>query len=153
MRPYRFPSLGKVKTLNGKVLDKHRYIPTDDMEQLMSDYVDSMDLSTYCTDEDGYRRALPITGVYADGLPRKPAEYAPVEETFSPIIHRINQVIKHRAIHTDEPLPPPYDVLTKFSHPPKDLLEKSQAQLEKLIEACDVKKRTHLPSTYVSGEF
>ncbi|KAA8894251.1 putative Ku family DNA helicase [Sphaerosporella brunnea] len=123
VRPYRFPPLGTVKTVKGQTLDKHRNIPTDEMNKLMSDYVDSMDLSEWGKDDDD-----------------ESAEYAPIDSTFSPIIHRINQVIKHRAIHPKDPLPEPYPVLTKYSHPPEDLVKKSQAHLEKLINACDVKK-------------
>jgi ATP-dependent DNA helicase 2 subunit 2 len=54
VRPYRFPPLGKVKTMKGKTLDKHRNIPTHDMDKFMSDYVDSMDLSEFGKDGDGY---------------------------------------------------------------------------------------------------
>jgi ATP-dependent DNA helicase 2 subunit 2 len=77
---------------------------------------------------------------YSHELDSEPAEYAPIDETFSPIIHRINQVVKYRAIHPKDPLPLPYDVLTQFSHPPEELVDKSRGTLEKLIKACDVKK-------------
>ena len=123
IRPYRFPPLGKVKTVTGKTLDKHRNIPTHDMEKFMSDYIDSMDILELGKDGDG-----------------EPTEYAPVEDTYSPIIHRINQVIKHRAIHPNDPLPPPYDILLKYSHPADEVVGKSRKHLEKLIKACDVKK-------------
>jgi hypothetical protein len=83
---------------------------------------------------------LPADMSCSDERVSKPAEYAPIDETFSPIIHRINQVIKHRAIHPRDPLPPPYDVLTQFSHPPEELVEKSRSHLEKLIKVCNVKK-------------
>lgn len=123
MRAYKFPPLDKVKTVTGKVLDKHRHIPTTDMDKYMSDYVDSMDLSTLGQDDEG-----------------NPSEYITVEDTFSPILHRINQVIRWRAVHPDEPIPEPYDVLTKYSRLPDELLEKIQEPLDKLIAACDIKK-------------
>lgn len=59
VRPYKFPSLGVVKTIKGKVLDKHRNIPTSDMEKYMSDYVDAMDLDTFGKDDDGYAAQPP----------------------------------------------------------------------------------------------
>ncbi|CUS12854.1 unnamed protein product [Tuber aestivum] len=121
VRHYRFPSLDKVKTVSGKVLEKHRFLPTPDMEKLMSDYVDKMDLMTANDDEDE-------------------PEYATVDETFSPILHRISQVVRWRAIHPDDPLPPVHEILTKYDHPPENLLEASTDTLKKLIEASDVKK-------------
>jgi ATP-dependent DNA helicase 2 subunit 2 len=42
-----------VKTVTGKTLDKHRNLPTHDMEKYMSDYVDSMDLSELEKGDDG----------------------------------------------------------------------------------------------------
>ena len=49
-------------------------------------------------------------------------------------------MIKHRAIHPDDPLPAPYAILAKFSQPPKEVVEKSAGILQKLIQACNVKK-------------
>lgn len=71
---------------------------------------------------------------------REPTEYAPIDDTFSPVLHRINQCIRHRAIHPDAPLPPVPEALTKYSHPPAALVEKSRRDLEKLVAACNVKK-------------
>ncbi|RPA99664.1 SPOC domain-like protein [Choiromyces venosus 120613-1] len=121
VRHYRFPPLDKVKTISGKFLDKHRFLPTPDMGKLMSDYVDKMDLMTANDDEDE-------------------PEYATVDETFSPVLHRINQVVRWRAVHPDEPLPPVHEILTKYDHPPESLLEATTDTLKKLIEASDVKK-------------
>jgi ATP-dependent DNA helicase 2 subunit 2 len=54
IRPYRFPPLDRVITISGKVLTKHRNIPTDELANAMDAYVDSMDLSNFGIDEDGY---------------------------------------------------------------------------------------------------
>ncbi|PUU80464.1 SPOC like C-terminal domain-containing protein [Tuber borchii] len=121
MRHYKFPPLNRVRTISGKVLEKHRFLPTPDMEKLMSDYVDKMDLMTANNDEDE-------------------PEYATVDETFSPVLHRVNQVVRWRAVHPDEPLPPVHEILTKYDHSPENLLEASTDTLKKLIEASDVKK-------------
>ncbi|PWW73440.1 SPOC domain-like protein [Tuber magnatum] len=121
VRHYRFPPLDKVRTISGKVLEKHRFLPTPDMEKLVSEYVDKMDLMAA---NDGGDEP----------------EYATVDETFSPILHRINQVVRWRAVHPDEPLPPAPEILTKYDHPPENLLEAAADTLKKLIEASDVKK-------------
>ncbi len=41
VRIYRFPPLDKVIGSSGSVLTKHRYLPTEDQDEAMSDYVDS----------------------------------------------------------------------------------------------------------------
>ena len=69
-------------------------------------------------------------------------EYLNPEDTYSPLLHRINQVIGYRATHPNDPIPPPLDILTKFSHPPADLIKGSEKVQQKLIEAFDVKKGT-----------
>jgi len=52
VRIYRFSPLDKVIAASGAILEKHRYLPTDDLADAMSDYVDSMDLSTFGRDDD-----------------------------------------------------------------------------------------------------
>jgi ATP-dependent DNA helicase 2 subunit 2 len=89
VRVYRFPPLDRVITASGTTLTKHRYLPDDDLLGAMSDYVDSMDLSKAGKNEDG-----------------EPDEYMQIEDTYSPIIHRINQAIRHRAIYGNEPITP-----------------------------------------------
>lgn len=71
---------------------------------------------------------------------RTPAEYMRMEDTFSPVLHRIDQAIRWRAVHPTEPIPPPYEILTKFSKPPEELQSKAKRHLEKLMAAADVKK-------------
>lgn len=63
-----------------------------------------------------------------------------MDDTFSPILHRIDQVVRWRAIHPTEAIPPPYEILTKYSKPPVELQEKAQPALKGLIAAADVKK-------------
>jgi ATP-dependent DNA helicase 2 subunit 2 len=53
-RTYKFPPLDRVITLSGATLTKHRNIPTADLQKAMDAYVDSMDLSTFDRDDDGY---------------------------------------------------------------------------------------------------
>ncbi|KAF7620376.1 ATP-dependent DNA helicase II subunit 2 [Aspergillus flavus] len=121
VRTYRFPPLDKVITVSGKVVTQHRNLPSDDLLDVMGKYVNSMELVD--ADEDG-----------------DPVETFPIDDSYSPVLHRIDAAIRARAIHPDQPIPPPSERLTKFSHPREDLIEKSQKHLEKLIEIADVKK-------------
>jgi ATP-dependent DNA helicase 2 subunit 2 len=123
MRSYKFPPLDRVLTVSGKEVKVHRTLPSDKLLDAMSDYVDSMDLSTFGKDEEG-----------------EPTEYMPMDETYSPMLHRINQVIKHRAVYPEADAPPPFEILMRYSKPPSDLVEKSQSKLDRLIQAADVKK-------------
>jgi ATP-dependent DNA helicase 2 subunit 2 len=93
VRVYRFPPLDKVITASGSTLKKHRYLPDDDLSNAMSAYVDSMDLSEAGRGEEG-----------------DPAEYMTIDEMFSPIIHRINQAIRQRAMYPDDPISPPAEM-------------------------------------------
>lgn len=52
IRGYQFPPLDRVVTVGGKTLTEHRFLPGDELEQAMGDYVDAMDLSAYAEDED-----------------------------------------------------------------------------------------------------
>jgi hypothetical protein len=69
-----------------------------------------------------------------------PTEYMPIEETYSPMVHRINQGIRRRATHPSEPVAPPADVLIKYSHPPPELVSKTASELNTLIKAAGVHK-------------
>jgi ATP-dependent DNA helicase 2 subunit 2 len=53
VRLYRFPPLDRVITASGATVKTHRYLPSDELVDAMSDYVDSMDLSKFGKDEDG----------------------------------------------------------------------------------------------------
>ena len=122
VRSYKFPPLDRVVTVSGKELTIHRNLPSMELKDAMSDYVDSMDLSESGKDDEG-----------------EPTEYAPLDETFSPRLHRIHQVIKHRAIYPDKEPPEPYEILLRYSNPPQDLIEKAEPVLERLKQAADVK--------------
>ncbi|KAF1985197.1 putative Ku family DNA helicase [Aulographum hederae CBS 113979] len=123
IRQYKFPPLDKVVTVSGKNPAQHRFLPNDDLLQSMSDYVDRMDLSTFGENDEG-----------------GPGEYAPMGEVYSPVLHRINQVIKWRAVHPNEEIPPVPEILTKYSQPPEDLLAQAKSSLEKAIKAGGVKR-------------
>ena len=64
----------------------------------------------------------------------------PLEETYSPLKHRIEQAIRYRAVHPDEGVPPCSEILLKFSQPPDDLVKSSKPSLKNVIAAGNVKK-------------
>jgi len=55
-----------------------------------------------------------------------------IEDTYSPIIHRVNQAICQRAVYPDEEVKPP----------PSKLVAKATSELQTLIDVADVKKGT-----------
>ncbi|KAL6713442.1 ATP-dependent DNA helicase yku80 [Lecanora helva] len=123
VRSYKFPPLDKVITVSGKEIKEHRNLPSDALSTTMSDYVDRMDLSSFGRTEEG-----------------DPTEYMPMTDTYSPILHRLDQAVRWRAVRPDEPVPPPYEILTRYSKPPEELVAKSKRRLEKLVAAANVKK-------------
>ncbi|KAJ8110149.1 hypothetical protein OPT61_g6930 [Boeremia exigua] len=125
MRRYKFPPLDRKLTVSGKVITEHRDLPNADLTAAMDAYVNAMDLSTFGEDEDG-----------------NPDEYAKPEDTYAPLVHRINHIIRWRATHPDPTLtiPDPPEILTKYSIPPSDLVERTSSTLESLKVAADVKK-------------
>jgi ATP-dependent DNA helicase 2 subunit 2 len=66
----------------------------------------------------------------------------PIDDSFSPVLHRVNAAIRSRAIHPNDPIPPPARILTQFSQPPEHLLRNAERHLKRLIEVADVKKGT-----------
>jgi ATP-dependent DNA helicase 2 subunit 2 len=123
LRSYKFPPLDRVLLVSGREIKVHRNLPGDDLQHAMSDYVDSMDLSSFGRADDG-----------------EPTEYMPMDETYAPMLHRLHQVIKHRAVYPDAEPPPPYEISTRYSRPPDELVKRSEEALQRLVEASDVKK-------------
>ncbi|ERT00772.1 hypothetical protein HMPREF1624_02005 [Sporothrix schenckii ATCC 58251] len=124
VRSYPFPPLDRVITATGAVLKKHRLLPNDDLNQAMSDYVDAMDISMFGTDQDG-----------------QPAEYADLDDNYSPIIYRVSKAVSFRAVHPNEPyIQQDNEFVTRFDHPPKELVSNARHQIEALIRAAEVKK-------------
>ncbi|KAK5246081.1 ATP-dependent DNA helicase yku80, partial [Cryomyces antarcticus] len=82
-----------------------------------------MDLSTFGRDDEG-----------------QPTEYMPLEDTYSPTLHRVNQVIRWRAVHPNDEIPPVPGILIKYSNPPDELIQKAQRSLDAMLAAGGVKK-------------
>lgn len=128
VRQYPFPPLDKVVTVNNSVLTKHRFLPSQDLVETMSEYVDAMDISTYALDDEGERTL----------------EYAAVDDVYCPPLHRINQVVRHRAIHAEKPVPPVPPILLKYAAPDHDLVDRTKSRLEDLIAVAEVKKGMYM---------
>ncbi|GAW22222.1 hypothetical protein ANO14919_117580 [Xylariales sp. No.14919] len=125
VRNYPFPPLGRVVTVQGKTItENHRNLPSQELQEAMDDYVDAMDISSWEKDDEGNRTM----------------EYAAVEDLFSPPLHRINQVVRHRATYPNQPVPPTPSILLKYANPPEDLVAKAKSDLEDLIDKASVKK-------------
>ncbi len=123
VRSYRFPPIDKIVTVSGKVVTQHRNLPTSDLSQAMSDFVDKMDISHFDTNDEG-----------------EAGEYMALEDAFSPVLHRIEQAKRWRAVRPMEPLPPVPEVLLKYSKQPEKLQRNAKPALQRLMKAADVKK-------------
>lgn len=63
-----------------------------------------------------------------------------MEDTYSPIIHRIDQAIRFRAVHPTDEIPSAPSILTKYTRIPDSLQEDTEPYLKELIKASNVKK-------------
>lgn len=71
---------------------------------------------------------------------RNPSEYAAIDDTYNPIIHRLNQAIRQRAVDPEGKIDPVPPVLVRYAAPPEGLVQKSASSIEALITTADVKK-------------
>lgn len=75
-----------------------------------------------------------------DRINSNPQEYASLDDLYSPMIHRINQVVRKRAIDPENKgfgdIP---EILMKYSRPPGELIDKVKPQIEALRKVADVK--------------
>lgn len=77
---------------------------------------------------------------------RNPAEYAPLllppsdADLYSPIIHRVNQAVRARAVDPKAPVDDIPPLLLKYSRPPAKLVTGAKREIEELKRAANVKK-------------
>lgn len=64
----------------------------------------------------------------------------PIDDSYSPLLHRIESAVRYRAVHPNEPILEPSEQLLKLAHPDKELVKNSNSSLEKLVSAANVKK-------------
>jgi ATP-dependent DNA helicase 2 subunit 2 len=74
---------------------------------------------------------------------RNPQEYAALDDLYSPIIHRINQALRERAVDHEKKIEDIIKaepkILMKYSEPPEELITKAKPQIENLKKFADVK--------------
>ncbi|KAK7059233.1 ATP-dependent DNA helicase yku80 [Paramarasmius palmivorus] len=131
VRKYTFASLNRLVNKKGEVLTEHPYIPTDEQQEAMDDYVDAMDLmEAGPKDEEGNRTPW----------------FSPVD-SYNPALHRVKQALFHCAVVNDletNPIPPPHPETTKYFEPPKRVLKASKEALDACKETFKVKHGTFL---------
>jgi ATP-dependent DNA helicase 2 subunit 2 len=72
----------------------------------------------------------------------------PIDETYSPLLHRVNQILRWRAVNpTADDLPPPPALFLKYSKPPEELVRQAQPCLDAVKNAGDIKKGILLASS------
>lgn len=72
----------------------------------------------------------------------------PIEDSFSPLLHRLETAVRYRAVHPNDPVLDSSGRLTKFDHSSEETVKKSKQYLDKLIATADVKKGEHRPSLH-----
>ncbi|EXJ77322.1 ATP-dependent DNA helicase 2 subunit 2 [Capronia epimyces CBS 606.96] len=116
VRSYRFPPVDRVLTVSGKELTEHRNLPSEELLDSMSEFVDSM------------------------SLVRGDEEEMCIDDTFSPVLHTIEGAIKYRAVHQTDDIPEKSEMFLAYSRQPEELQEQTKGALARLIAAADVKK-------------
>lgn len=71
---------------------------------------------------------------------RNPTEYAALEDLYSPIIHRVNQAVRARAVAPDGNITAVPEILKKYSQPPEKLIKQARPQIDALKKVADLKK-------------
>ncbi|KAJ8520350.1 hypothetical protein ONZ45_g2822 [Pleurotus djamor] len=119
VRKYNFASLENLFSKKGERIEKHPYIPTEEQQTAMDNFVDAMDLmEAGDKNEEGGRDPWFDTRL-----------------SYNPSLHRIKQAMFHCAVVNDvvsNPIPPPHPDLLKYMNPPKKLLKHAQSE----IDAC-----------------
>ncbi|KAK9322775.1 SPOC like C-terminal domain-containing protein [Lipomyces orientalis] len=129
VRSYKFPSLEIIRTIKGKILKEHHYLPTQEMKNNMKDYINAMDISNLTPEG--------LVGRLDDPDGR---EFAAVGEIFNPVLANTRHAIMYRALHPDDELPPPSDSLLRDTYPPEALVKQASTIADRLIESVSVKK-------------
>lgn len=71
---------------------------------------------------------------------RNPDEYAALHDLYSPIIHRVNQAVRARAVAPDGNIAAVPEILKKYSEPPEKLIKQARPQIDALKKVAELKK-------------
>ncbi|KAJ6259432.1 ATP-dependent DNA helicase II subunit 2 [Drechslerella dactyloides] len=119
IRQYKFAPLDIIKTATGRLMNRHRFIPSEDLQEAMNDYVDAMDVMNL------------------EGLNDPSVTFAQPDDIFSPLLHRVQQVIRARATAPDEnTLPDINPVLVSYST--ISAILEGEEELARLKQVADV---------------
>ncbi|ODO03484.1 hypothetical protein L198_02331 [Cryptococcus wingfieldii CBS 7118] len=129
---FGFPSLTTYKTSQGKVIEKHPLLPTEEQCDLMDELVKGMDLDDIIFEWD--EESLTIQ--------RAPTWFNP-EEAVNPSIHRVNEAIFHASLTADldqDPLGAPHPEIVKYFNTPAEVGKKVEDVTERLKELLAIRK-------------
>ncbi|ODO11439.1 hypothetical protein I350_00219 [Cryptococcus amylolentus CBS 6273] len=129
---FGFPSLTTYKTSQGKVIEKHPLLPTEEQCDLMDELVKGMDLDDIIFEWD--EESLTIH--------RAPTWFDP-KEAVNPSIHRVNEAIFHASLTADldqDPLGPPHPEIVKYFNTPAEVGKKVKDVTERLKELLAIRK-------------
>ncbi|BGP23482.1 ATP-dependent DNA helicase 2 subunit 2 [Rhodotorula toruloides] len=122
IRPFQFPSLERI--FNRKQVRKmeHKFLPTDEMDEAMKEFVDAMDITQAGEpDEEG-----------------NPTDFFTTEDSFSPAIHNVQNTLVFRLSNPDADLPPVPPILTKYMDPPSAVAAKAAPIADKIRRVFDI---------------
>ncbi|KAL4254498.1 ATP-dependent DNA helicase II subunit 2 [Abortiporus biennis] len=127
VRKYTFASLDKLISKKGERITNHPYLPTQEQNEAMENFVDAMDLMEAGEkNEDSERRPWYDTRL-----------------SYNPAIHRMKQAQFHAAVVPDlntNPLPPPHPELLKYFNTPRRVLKHAKNAIEECKTVFDVKE-------------
>jgi len=141
-----FPSLTKLKSVEGNEITEHPYLPTKEQCDLMDELVLGMDLDAVGRkpkvekDSDDEDEEDEEEEEEEDGLAGRWFDPA---RCYNPVIHRIKEAIFHASVTQDpkaHPLPPPHPDLVKYFNTPEEIVKKVEGVTERLKDALDIKK-------------
>ncbi|KAL5604528.1 uncharacterized protein BROUX77_004714 [Berkeleyomyces rouxiae] len=119
LRRYQFPPLERIGKSAGVGPAKDQLTPDKQLDDSMSDFVDTMDISQWVVDEDN-----------------DPIDYM----NFNPMLHRIKLAVQHRGVYSERPIPEIPPNLVQFSQPGTELATKAKGQIRALVQVADAKK-------------
>lgn len=112
VRSYRFPPLDKVVTVSGKIVTEHRNLPSDSLQDAMSQYVDSMELDY--KDEEGYVQTS--RHPQQNELTKETNPETPLTDSLSTTLSPLSYIVSSPQYATAPCIPP-----TPSSSPQNDL--------------------------------
>ncbi|KJE95979.1 hypothetical protein CAOG_006357 [Capsaspora owczarzaki ATCC 30864] len=99
-------------------LHQKRYMPSAEQLKVVDGLIDKLDLTMAYHDQEG--NAM-------DALHPK--------LSFNPVLQRVYQCVKQRALHPDDDIPPLDPLIEKYVNPSQDIFARAQAELDRVRQA------------------